>query len=229
MITLDYADRRPIYEQVMEKMKDLILLGVLETDSQLPSVRELAMDLSINPNTVQRAYAELERQGVIYCVKGRGNFVTLDVTTIRTNFSSEVACYFGIEEGSMEVSTHFTNDKAWPYILETYVLQALFEVRKEGVESSRVSQTTVHVLGTYLIRDRSDTIRLAEVLSVENEFYGALCHYVDVNNLTLWQEDIYGWIHVNQVVASQDSSLVTLFHALHSTLGVPTLLSLDIL
>ena len=75
MITLDYADRRPIYEQVIEKMKDLILLGVLETDSQLPSVRELAMDLSINPNTVQRAYAELERQGVIYCVKGRGNFV----------------------------------------------------------------------------------------------------------------------------------------------------------
>ena len=75
MITLDYADRRPIYEQVAEKMKDLILLGVLETDSQLPSVRELAMDLSINPNTVQRAYAELERQGVIYCVKGRGNFV----------------------------------------------------------------------------------------------------------------------------------------------------------
>ncbi len=75
MITLDYADRRPIYEQVVEKMKDLILLGVLETDSQLPSVRELAMDLSINPNTVQRAYAELERQGVVYCIKGRGNFV----------------------------------------------------------------------------------------------------------------------------------------------------------
>lgn len=75
MITLDYADRRPIYEQVTEKVKELILLGILETDSQLPSVRELAMDLSINPNTVQRAYAELERQGVIYCVKGRGNFV----------------------------------------------------------------------------------------------------------------------------------------------------------
>ena len=75
MITLDYADRRPIYEQVIDRMKDLILLGVLATDEQLPSVRELAMDLSINPNTVQRAYAELERQGVIYCVKGRGNFV----------------------------------------------------------------------------------------------------------------------------------------------------------
>jgi len=75
VITLDYADRRPIYEQVIDRMKDLILLGVLATDEQLPSVRELAMDLSINPNTVQRAYAELERQGVIYCVKGRGNFV----------------------------------------------------------------------------------------------------------------------------------------------------------
>lgn len=89
MITLDYADRRPIYEQVMEKMKDLILLGVLETDSQLPSVRELAMDLSINPNTVQRAYAELERQGVIYCVKGRGNFVA-GISTLKDRHKEEM-------------------------------------------------------------------------------------------------------------------------------------------
>ena len=89
MITLDYADRRPIYEQVVEKMKDLILLGVLVTDEQLPSVRELAMDLSINPNTVQRAYAELERQGVIYCVKGRGNFVA-GISTVKDKHKEEV-------------------------------------------------------------------------------------------------------------------------------------------
>lgn len=89
VITLDYADRRPIYEQVTEKMKELILLGILETDSQLPSVRELAMDLSINPNTVQRAYAELERQGVIYCVKGRGNFVAA-VTNLRKQHKEEL-------------------------------------------------------------------------------------------------------------------------------------------
>lgn len=89
VITLDYADRRPIYEQVVEKMKDLILLGVLETDSQLPSVRELAMDLSINPNTVQRAYAELERQGVIYCVKGRGNFVA-GISTLKDRHKEEM-------------------------------------------------------------------------------------------------------------------------------------------
>lgn len=75
MITIDYSDRRPIYEQIVERIKDLILFGVLTADSQLPSVRALAMELSINPNTIQRAYAELERQGVIYCVKGRGNFV----------------------------------------------------------------------------------------------------------------------------------------------------------
>ena len=89
MITLDYADRRPIYEQVIERMKDLILLGVLATDEQLPSVRELAMDLSINPNTVQRAYAELERQGVIYCVKGRGNFVA-GITTVKDKHKEDV-------------------------------------------------------------------------------------------------------------------------------------------
>ena len=89
MITLDYADRRPIYEQVVDKMKDLILIGVLETDSQLPSVRELAMDLSINPNTVQRAYAELERQGVVYCVKGRGNFVA-GINTLKEQHKEEM-------------------------------------------------------------------------------------------------------------------------------------------
>ena len=56
MILLDYKDRRPIYEQVVEKLQDLMICGVLEQDSQLPSVRSLATDLSINPNTIQRAY-----------------------------------------------------------------------------------------------------------------------------------------------------------------------------
>ena len=75
MIILDYKDTRPIYEQVVEKFQTLILKGVLEPDAQLPSVRSLAVELSINPNTIQRAYAELERQGFIYTVKGRGGFV----------------------------------------------------------------------------------------------------------------------------------------------------------
>lgn len=76
MIILDYKDRRPIYEQVVEQISELILKGVLEPDEKLPSVRSLAMELSINPNTIQRAYAELERRGFLYSVKGRGNFVS---------------------------------------------------------------------------------------------------------------------------------------------------------
>lgn len=76
MIILDYKDTRPIYEQVVEKFKLLILKDILQKDEQMPSVRSLAVQLSINPNTIQKAYAELERQGYIYTVKGRGNFVS---------------------------------------------------------------------------------------------------------------------------------------------------------
>ena len=75
MIIIDYKDRRPIYEQIVDRFKELIWKGILEPDSQMPSVRILAMDLSINPNTIQRAYSELERQGFIYTVKGKGSFI----------------------------------------------------------------------------------------------------------------------------------------------------------
>ena len=72
---IDYLDSRPIYEQIADKYKSLILTGVLQANEQLPSVRKLAMELSTNPNTVQKAYALLEREGYLYSVKGRGNFV----------------------------------------------------------------------------------------------------------------------------------------------------------
>ena len=75
MILLDYKDRRPIYEQIVEKLSDLMVRGVLAENMPLPSVRSLATDLSINPNTVQRAYLELERRGYIYSLKGKGSFV----------------------------------------------------------------------------------------------------------------------------------------------------------
>lgn len=75
MILLDYKDNRPLYEQVTEKFQELMLLGVLEEDSQMPSVRSLAVELSINPNTIQRAYSALERDGYLYTIKGRGSFV----------------------------------------------------------------------------------------------------------------------------------------------------------
>jgi GntR family transcriptional regulator len=72
---IDFLDSRPIYIQIAERYKTLILKGVLEPDEQLPSVRQMAIELSTNPNTVQRAYMELEKEGFIYTVKGRGNFV----------------------------------------------------------------------------------------------------------------------------------------------------------
>ena len=75
MIVLDLKDSRPLYEQIVERFKHLILCGALPEDEKLPSVRNLAMELSINPNTIQKAYGELEREGFIYSVKGRGNFV----------------------------------------------------------------------------------------------------------------------------------------------------------
>lgn len=76
MITIDYQSRKPIYEQIVEIFQLLIVKGVLLPDSQMPSVRALAVELAINPNTIQKAYAMLEQQGYIYPVKGRGNFVT---------------------------------------------------------------------------------------------------------------------------------------------------------
>lgn len=76
MIGIDLQNRKPIYEQIVERFQTLIVNGILEPDSQMPSVRSLAMELSINPNTIQKAYAVLEQEGYIYPVKGRGNFVS---------------------------------------------------------------------------------------------------------------------------------------------------------
>lgn len=78
MILLDYRDKRPIYEQVVEKLEHLIVSGGLEPLTKMPSVRSLAMELSVNPNTVQRAYAQLEQDGYLYTVSGRGSFVTAE-------------------------------------------------------------------------------------------------------------------------------------------------------
>ena len=76
MVVIDYQNRKPIYEQIVERFQMLIVKGILEPDSQMPSVRALATELSINPNTIQKAYAVLEQEGYIYPVKGRGNFVS---------------------------------------------------------------------------------------------------------------------------------------------------------
>ena len=75
MLTLNYRDSRPIYEQIKDGLRRMIVTSAMAQDEKLPSVRAMATQLSINPNTIQRAYAELERNGFIYSVKGRGSFV----------------------------------------------------------------------------------------------------------------------------------------------------------
>ncbi len=76
MIKLDYKNDKPLHEQITQGIKELIISGVLAADEQLPSVRELAVSLTVNPNTVQRAYKTLETDGIIYSIRGKGNFVS---------------------------------------------------------------------------------------------------------------------------------------------------------
>lgn len=76
MINLNYRDSRPIYEQIRDELRKLIVTGALKRDEKLPSVRSLASELAINPNTIQRAYNELESEGYLYSVPGKGSFAS---------------------------------------------------------------------------------------------------------------------------------------------------------
>lgn len=75
MIQLNYRDAKPIYEQIKEGLRKLVVKRALNAGDKLPSVRELASQLAINPNTIQRAYRDLESEGYIYTVVGKGSFV----------------------------------------------------------------------------------------------------------------------------------------------------------
>ena len=87
LIQINYRDPRPIYEQVKDGFRRLILKGVLKADERMPSVRELATNLAINPNTIPRAYRELEQEGYICSVPGKGSFVSdaSDAASVRRN------------------------------------------------------------------------------------------------------------------------------------------------
>lgn len=107
MFDLDVRSRIPIYEQLVEKLKELIIHEVFKTDSQLPSVRTLSKELTVNPNTIQKAYRELELQGYIYSVPGKGSFVspTLKLTNEKVEKMKDAlvkliseALYLGIKK-----------------------------------------------------------------------------------------------------------------------------------
>lgn len=84
MIQIDPRSRMPIYEQLVDGITKLVVSGAMEADGAVPSVRALAAELSVNPNTVQKAFAELERRGILCSVPGKGRFVNGDVAVLRT-------------------------------------------------------------------------------------------------------------------------------------------------
>jgi GntR family transcriptional regulator len=76
MFSLDYRDSKPIYEQIKDRFRTLIISGVIEEGERMPSVRSLASSLSVNPNTIQRAYRELEQEGYLLSIPGKGSIAT---------------------------------------------------------------------------------------------------------------------------------------------------------
>ena len=89
MISINYRDSRPVYEQIVDGFKKLIVTGLIKKDEKMPSVRELAAQYAINPNTIQRAYRDLENEGYIYSVPGRGSFV-VDVNEVSGKHMAEI-------------------------------------------------------------------------------------------------------------------------------------------
>ena len=89
-IIVDVKSRVPIYEQIINGIKDAVLSGILTADEALPSVRSLASELAINPNTIQKAYSELERSGIVYSVPGRGSFVSSNTAEIERQHRERV-------------------------------------------------------------------------------------------------------------------------------------------
>ncbi len=89
MISINYRDSRPVYEQIVDGFKKLIVTGLIKKDEKMPSVREFAAQYAINPNTIQRAYRDLENEGYIYSVPGRGSFV-VDVNEVSGKHLAEI-------------------------------------------------------------------------------------------------------------------------------------------
>ena len=107
LIHVDIRSRKPIYEQLTDNIRALIIQGASKPGQQLPSVRALAVELAINPNTIQKAYAELDRQGITYSLPGRGSFASENVEALaslcREKAAKELeAALFSAKEAGMQ-------------------------------------------------------------------------------------------------------------------------------
>ena len=89
MFTIDVMSRVPVYEQLIKQVEDQVLKGIMKEGDKMPSVRSLSMELSTNPNTIQKAYMELDRRGILVSVPGKGSFISAAALTIVGNQSKE--------------------------------------------------------------------------------------------------------------------------------------------
>lgn len=125
MLQLDYKSGMPICDQIVNGFIRMKALGLVENNEQMPSVRSLAVELCVNPNTVQKAYQILESKGIIYSVKGKGSFISDDaaadlavIKTIKKNFKNAAA-------KALELG-----------MTETELMEAVAEVCRKGVDRS---------------------------------------------------------------------------------------------
>lgn len=116
VFSINYRDARPIYEQVKDTLRVAILTGAMKTDDKVPSVRELAGELAINPNTIQKAYRELEAEGYIYSVPGKGSFVAecheavaLRKTELYAKLDGTVTELIHVGESGESICAHIKN------------------------------------------------------------------------------------------------------------------------
>lgn len=118
LIYVDLRSRRPIFEQIVDSVRDLVIRGLMQPDEHLPSVRALAAELAVNPNTIQKAYGELERQGVIYASAGRGNFISPDISRLTDTHREELisaiveSIHAAVEYGVPRITVEETVEKA---------------------------------------------------------------------------------------------------------------------
>ena len=125
MYSIDNQSRKAVYEQIVEQTERFVLSGILSPEQSMPSVRSLSVELSVNPNTIQKAYSELERRGVIYIAPGRGSFVSpgaLDALAAQ-------------RMGKLEMIEGYARECAWAGIEKRLVLDAVekgYEGRNGG-------------------------------------------------------------------------------------------------
>lgn len=150
MFQLDIKSSKSVYEQVIDKIKELVITGVLEEGSRLPSVRDLSRQLTINPNTVQKAFKELERDGYIYTVSGKGTFVsgrefiTLDETKVQDALDKlrddfKTLTYLGVEPDDARVKAVDVIESEYEKIKTSARIRNADsgKDRKEGVDDNR--------------------------------------------------------------------------------------------